>query len=124
MKKESVIGFIYRHDFNDYELMIGELPQDMSDRISADIMKLIDKDENFFSGVRGDKSISIDDANIDYFDRMDGIVDRMKQYYFDGWTEEIPSDDQIKEMINKNPQEIIENLLKTVKDLYDSIDNN
>ena len=122
MKKESVIGFIYRHDFNDYEIMIGELPQDMSDRISAEIMDLSDKD--VFAGVRGDKYINLDDANIDYFDRMDGIVDRMKQYYFDGWTEEIPSDDQIKEMINNNPQEIIENLLKTVKDLYDSIDNN
>ena len=122
MKKESVIGFIYRHDFNDYEIMIGELPQDMSDRISAEIMDLSDKD--VFAGVRGDKYINLDDANIDYFDRMDGIVDKMKQYYFDEWTEEIPSDDQIKEMINNNPQEIIENLLKTVKDLYDSIDNN
>ena len=69
MQKESVIGFIYRHDNNDYEIIIGELPEKMSDRISADIMKLIDKDENFFAGVRGDKYISIDDANIDYFER-------------------------------------------------------
>ena len=69
MKKESVIGFVYRHDNNDYEIMIGELPEQMSDRISKEIMQLIDKDENFFAGVRGDKSISIDDANIDYFER-------------------------------------------------------
>jgi hypothetical protein len=49
--------------------MVVELPEQMSDRISDEIMQLIDKDENFVAGVRGDKSISIDDANIDYFER-------------------------------------------------------
>lgn len=127
MRKESVIGFVYRYDYNYYGILIGELPKKMSDRISKEIMQLSDVDQDFFAEVRGDKSISIDDANIDYFERdtrIDRIVDDMKKYYYDEWTDNIPTDDQIKDMIKDNPQEVIENLLKNVKDLYNSIDNN
>lgn len=118
MRKESVIGFVYRYDYNDYGILIGELPEKMSDRISKEIMKLSDVDQDFFAEVRGDKHISIDDANIDYFEQTAEIVRLMKEHWYDEERDEIPTDKEIMDYVNTHPKEIILGLFEAIKD-YD-----
>ena len=63
--KEGIIGIIYRHDFNDYEFMISDFSREIENALEDIIAKV---DDNDFAGYRGDKKITLEDANIDYFE--------------------------------------------------------
>ena len=64
---ERVIGIIYRHGKNHYEFMIGDFPKEMRDDIKRKIMAF---DDGYnLARCRGDKRMTLEDANIDYFER-------------------------------------------------------
>ena len=66
MRDETVIGVVYRHTKNDYEIMLGEFPNDMECKINK---MIVDFDDGYnLAGARGDKNLSLNDANISYFE--------------------------------------------------------
>ena len=66
MRDETVIGIVYRHGRNDYEIMLGEFPSDMERKINK---MIVDFDNGYnLAGARGDKNLSLNDANISYFE--------------------------------------------------------
>lgn len=65
MKKDTVIGLIYRFDKNDYQISL----MDFSEEDQKILQNLMMKYDNECSCVRGDKELTIDDANIDYWER-------------------------------------------------------
>lgn len=65
MKKETVIGLIYRFDKNDYQISLT----DFSESDQQTLQEIFMKYEDSWSCIRGDKNASIDDANIDYWER-------------------------------------------------------
>lgn len=64
---DKIIGLIYRFGDNDYQLNIMNFSQ-ADQKILQDIFMKYDND---CSCVRGDKFTTIDDANIDYFEKYD-----------------------------------------------------
>lgn len=65
MNKENVIGLIYRFDNNDYQISL----MDFSEEDQKILQNLMMKYDNECSCVRGDKELTIDDANIDYWEK-------------------------------------------------------
>lgn len=65
MNKENVIGLIYRFDNNDYQISL----MDFSEEDQKILQNLMMKYDNECSCARGDKELTIDDANIDYWER-------------------------------------------------------
>lgn len=66
MTMDSIIGFVYRFDNNDYQITLA----DIDEKDQEILMNMMDKYENVSSGVRGDKTITIEDANIEYFEQQ------------------------------------------------------
>lgn len=65
MNKENVIGLIYRFDNNDYQISL----MDFSEEDQEILQNIMMKYDNECSCVRGNKKLTIDDANIDYWER-------------------------------------------------------
>ena len=65
MKKDTVIGLIYRFDKNDYQISLT----DFSESDQQTLQEIFMKYEDSWSCIRGNKNTSIDDANIDYWER-------------------------------------------------------
>jgi hypothetical protein len=65
MKKDTVIGLIYRFGKNDYQISLT----DFSESDQQTLQEIFMKYEDSWSCIRGDKNASIDDANIDYWER-------------------------------------------------------
>ena len=65
MKKDTIIGLIYRFDKNDYQISLT----DFSEADQQTLQEIFMKYEDDWSCIRGDKNTSIDDANIDYWER-------------------------------------------------------
>lgn len=68
MEKETVIGIVWKHDYNDYELILGDFPKWLRDKISQTLCELESDDDYSFCHCRGDKKMCLEDANISYFD--------------------------------------------------------
>ena len=64
LKSESIIGMVYRFGKNDYQISI----MDFDDTDQAILQAIFMKYENEMSGERGDKTLSIENANIDYWE--------------------------------------------------------
>lgn len=58
---EKIIGFIYKHDHNDYEIIGVELSKEDEETIE----KILYKYEFSAWATRGDKNLSLADAEID-----------------------------------------------------------
>lgn len=65
--KEGIIGVIYRHGYNDYEFMLGNFPSKMRERVEQEVA-LFDDGYNL-AGCRGNRKMTLEDANIDHFER-------------------------------------------------------
>lgn len=64
MQEEKIIGIVYRHDFNDYEITLMEL-----DEIDEQRMEVIaSRYDGSSSGWRDGKKMTIEDANVDYWE--------------------------------------------------------
>lgn len=115
---EGVIGIIYRHGFNDYEFMIGDFPKEIRERIDT-LVSSYDDGYNL-SGARGDRTLTLEEANINYWEKEfidQHLIDDLKEFWYDQDREEIPSDEQIKEDLKKNPMEFVYGLVQKVKEL-------
>lgn len=115
---EGVIGIIYRHGFNDYEFMIGDFPKEIRERIET-LVSSYDDGYNL-SGARGDRTLTLEEANINYWEKEfidQHLIDDLKEFWYDQDREEIPSDEQIKEDLKKNPMEFVYGLVQKVKEL-------
>lgn len=115
---EGVIGIIYRHSFNDYEFMIGDFPKEIRERIDT-LVSSYDDGYNL-SGARGDRTLTLEEANINYWEKEfidQHLIDDLKEFWYDQDREEIPSDEQIKEDLKKNPMEFVYGLVQKVKEL-------
>lgn len=115
---EGVIGIIYRHGFNDYEFMIGDFPKEIRERIDT-LVSSYDNGYNL-SGARGDRTLTLEEANINYWEKEfidQHLIDDLKEFWYDQDREEIPSDEQIKEDLKKNPMEFVYGLVQKVKEL-------
>ena len=62
--EESIIGFVYRFGCNDYQISLMEF----SEEDQNTLMEMFTRYEDC-TGVRGDKTLTIEDANVDYFER-------------------------------------------------------
>lgn len=64
MNKDSVIGLIYRFDHNDYQLSLMDFEKANQELLQKIFMKYA----NDCSCIRGNKDISINDANIEHWE--------------------------------------------------------
>ena len=64
MYDEQVIGIVYRHGFNDYEIMLDKISQEDSDAIEEIMMKYTEP--YGCCGGRGDRTMALVDCNIEY----------------------------------------------------------
>lgn len=62
---DQVIGVVVRHGYNDYELLLTSF----SEEDSFAIYDILAPYEDDMSGIRGDKNISLNDANIDWWEK-------------------------------------------------------
>ena len=116
--KEGVIGVIYRHGFNDYEFMIGDFPKEIRERIEI-LISGYDDGYNM-SGARGDRDMTLADANINYWEKEfidQHLIDDLKEFWYDEGREELPSDAEIKRQLKENPMEFVYGLVQKVKEL-------
>ena len=67
MKDEKVFGIIYRFGYNDYQISLADFSDEDSDAIEEIWMKY----EDNCTCERGDRNMTLDDANLEYFDKMD-----------------------------------------------------
>ena len=112
--RETVIGIIYRHGLNDYELMIGDFPKEMRESILSKV-ELFDNGYNL-AGSRGNRHMTLEDANIYYFERQwfaderkgDGemyrtaIVDELNEVMW--WCDELQGQEQIDSILEGHPE--------------------
>ena len=65
MEKDSIIGMIYRFDNNDYQISLMEFSAEDQEILQNILMKY----DNNCTCERGDKFLTLADANVDYFER-------------------------------------------------------
>ena len=115
---EGVIGIIYRHGFNDYEFMIGDFPKEIRERIDT-LVSSYDDGYNL-SGARGDRTLTLEEANINYWEKEfidQHLIDDLKEFWYDEGREELPGDAEIKRQLKENPMEFVYGLVQKVKEL-------
>lgn len=64
---EEIIGLVYRFGANDYQLSLTRFEPSDQELLLEIFTKYCDKDA--FSCARGGKKLTIDDANIDYWEK-------------------------------------------------------
>ena len=122
---EKIIGVIYRHGYNDYEFTLGDFPTEMADSIESMVMNF---DDGYnISGCRGDRNMTLADANIAHFEKewkwsnitedvKKRIINNMEDLYYDKYREIVPDEEGIWELLEESPIEVIYNLLEALKD--------
>lgn len=118
LANEGVIGIVYRHGFNDYELQIGDFPKEIRERIEI-LVSGYDDGYNL-TGARGDRTLTLEDANINYWEKEfidQHLIDDLKEFWYDEGREELPSDAEIKRQLKENPMEFVYGLVQKVKEL-------
>lgn len=67
MKDDKIFGIVYRFGYNDYQISLADFSDEDSDAIEEIFMKY----EDSCTCERGDRNMTLDDANLEYFDKMD-----------------------------------------------------
>lgn len=67
MKDDRVFGIVYRFGYNDYQISLADLSDEDSDAVEEIFMKY----EDDCTCERGDRNMTLDDANLEYFDKKE-----------------------------------------------------
>ena len=63
---EKFVGLVYRFDSNDYEILLTKFSEEDQKALFEIINKYLDDDKTTCE--RGDKNLSLNDCNVDWFD--------------------------------------------------------
>ena len=81
------IGIVYRYGYNDYEIQLMDFNKNDTETLLTIPMKYGDES----SGLRGDRDLSLADANVDYWEKDWGTEELAREIFekvYDPWTED------------------------------------